>query len=105
MTNDKNIKRRILCCWLFSLILAVAGREAPEFVNLTDDVSNDGMVVSPVRQAVAQVSSRRVNPHEGVRYTNKGLCSCLRRQSFYLIPLLPSRAGQNLLHLLSLQRK
>jgi len=51
MTADRNINRRLLGWLLFSLILslilAVVGRETPEFVNLIDDVSNDRMVVLP----------------------------------------------------------
>jgi len=65
MTNEKKISWRVLCCLLFSLILAVAGREAAEFVNLTDDVPKDGMVVSSsIQRVFSQISSRRVIPHE-----------------------------------------
>ena len=104
VTNNK-IDRRILGCLLFSLVLAVAGREAPEFVNLTDDVSNDGTVASSVQQAVPQVSPRRLIPDGTVRYTNSRLPSFASLQSSDSIPTPASRSGQKLLRLLSLQRK
>jgi hypothetical protein len=97
-------KRRILSCLLFSLILAIAGREAPEFVNLTDDPSNDGTIVLSVQEAVPQLSSRSITPQERRRFTsNLFLFEDFR--SFHSVALPTSISGKDLLHLLSLQRK
>jgi hypothetical protein len=106
MRNDNNHgKRRILCSLLFSLILAIAGREAPEFASLTDDVSNDGMAVSWAQQAAPQLSSRDIIPHERLFYTNSLFFSLCSPQGFSSRAHPPSITGQDLLRLLSLQRK
>jgi hypothetical protein len=106
---DKHImtgshKRRILSCLLFSLILAIAGREVPEFVNLTDDPSNDGTIVLSVQEAVPQISSRRMTPQERCRYKGK-LVLFENFRNFHSVALATSIPGRDLLHLLSLQRK
>ena len=56
--------RRMLGSLLFSLVLVVALREAPEIVSLADQVYNDGTVVSCVRETGPQLRSRVTTPVE-----------------------------------------
>ncbi len=105
--NHNSRKPRALCFLLFFLALAVAGREVPECVTLGDDVSNDGTVASRVEEVVPKVSSRRATPQERYESTNKGSFPIANLYRFSFSPLCapPKLAGQELLHILTLQRK
>jgi hypothetical protein len=106
MRNNTNQgKRRVFCWLLFSLILAVAGREAPEIASLTDDVSNDGMTVSWVQRASPQVSSREIIPHERLFYRDGLFFSRRSLQGLSSTVPLRSITGQDLMRLLCVQRK
>ena len=88
---------------LFLLVLAVAGREVPEVSRLADDVSNDGQVVEFQSRAAPKVDSRREDQQDRLLFTRndsffvENLTDCAR--------IVPLKAGQDLLHSLSLQRK
>jgi hypothetical protein len=105
--NHNSRKPRALCFLLFFLALAVAGREAPECVTLSDDVSNDGTVAPRVEEVVPKVSSRRAIPQARYESTNRRSCSTANLYRFSFSPLCapPKLAGQELLHFLTLQRK
>jgi hypothetical protein len=107
MSNDSHCgKRGILCCLVFSLILIVAGREAPEFASLTDDASNDGMAASWRQQTVGPASSLQMVSHEApLSYTHSQPFSLTILRGLSPGTPISSTAGQDLLHRLSLQRK
>ena len=95
--------RRIFYCLLFLLALAVTGREAPEIAKLADDVSNDGQVVQCQSEVRPPVASHRADLKDGLLST----CS----SAFFVenlkncAPIVPASTGQDLLRLLTLQRK
>ena len=95
--------RRSFYFALFLLALAVMGREAPEIAKLADDASNDGQVVQCQSEVRPQVASHRAD-------LNDGLLS-IRSSAFFVeslknrAPIVPAKTGQDLLRLLTLQRK
>jgi len=107
MSNENGRGRRALCFLLFLLALAVAGREAPEYIALSDDVSNDGALVSGVEQAVASIPTRRAAPRQRYGLGNRSLYCLGNLHPLVIHPFLapPRLAGQKLLHMLSRQRK
>lgn len=88
---------------LFLLVLAVTGREAPEVTRLADDVSNDGQVVESQSKVAPKVDSRGEDQQDRLLFTRndsffvENLTDCAR--------IVPLKAGQDLLHSLTLQRK
>ncbi len=88
---------------LFLLALAVTGREAPEIAKLADDVSNDGQVVQCQSEVRPRVASHRADLKDRL------LCTC--SSAFFVenlknrAPIVPASTGQDLLRLLTLQRK
>jgi hypothetical protein len=88
---------------LFLLALAVTGREAPEIAKLADDVSNDGQVVQCQSEVRPPAASQRADLKDGLLST----CS----SAFFFenlknrAPIVPASTGQDLLRLLTLQRK
>jgi hypothetical protein len=91
--------------WLFLLlVLGVMGREVPEIASLADDASNDGTVALCLEDVVAEVSWRPAMQGE-LGYTKDKRFSPDKPQSLSSNLLPPFRAGQDLLHLLTLQRK
>lgn len=83
------------------LALAYSARELPELFTLGDDVSNDGTVVTSGCK-VAHLAPGARTDHAGRK------CLIPRQpEGFSLIPepMLRTQAGQDLLVLLSLQRK
>lgn len=95
--------RRSFYFLLFLLALAVAGREAPEIARLADNVANDGQVVESRSKSTPKVNSCREDQQDRLLFT--------RNDSFFVENLtdcaliVPVKAGQDLLHLLRLQRK
>lgn len=91
---------------LLALGTAVAARETPEIMSLTDDVSNDGMVVGG-EDTILHVPSGRGSQSPGLAAAvalfpasnDSKRCSCL--DSFQA---LPSRSGRSLLQFECLQR-
>jgi hypothetical protein len=96
--------RRMLGSLLFSLVLVVALREAPETVSLADQVYNDGTVVSCVHETGPQIHSRVVTPVEGRSLASARLFTFTTPQGLSSTDLHFPVAGPDLLHLLSLQR-
>jgi hypothetical protein len=88
---------------LFLLALAVTGREAPEIAKLADDASNDGQVVQCQSEVRPRVTSHRTDLKDGLLST--------RSSAFFVENLEnrasngPAKTGQDLLRLLTLQRK
>ena len=88
---------------LLLLSLAVTGREAPEIARLADDVSNDGQVVESQSKVAPNVDSCREDQQDGLLF--------IRHDSFFIENLtdwaliVPVKAGQDLLHSLTVQRK
>ena len=93
----KGVRLLIVLC----LALAYSGRELPELFTLGDDVSNDGVVVASVCKVAHAAPD--------VRTDDAGRkCSPPRQPEGFSLapePLLRTQAGQDLLVLLSLQRK
>jgi len=95
--------RQIFYFLLFLLALAVTGREAPEIAKLADDVSNDGQVVQCQSEVKPPVASHRADL--------KDRLSCTCSSAFFVenlknrAPIVPASTGQDLLRLLTLQRK
>ena len=94
---------RSFCFGLFLLVLAVTGREVPEVSRLADDVSNDGQLVEFQSKAAPKVDSQREDQQDRLLFT---------RNDFFFVEnmtdrarIVPLKAGQDLLHSLSLQRK
>lgn len=107
MSNKRQyVKRRVLCWLVFGLILIVAGRETPEFATLTDDVSNDGVAAKWTQPTAAHGSSLRIISHEAPLFYDHTQPSALiiGRDLLIQAPIGPA-SGQDLLRLLSLQRK
>ena len=95
--------RRIFYFLLFLLALAVTGREAPEIAKLADDVSNDGQVIQCQSEVRPRVASHRADSKDGLLST----CSSafFVEDLKYRAPIVPAKTGQDLLRLLTLQRK
>ncbi len=97
------------CFWLLTLVLAfgVAAREAPELARLTEDFSNDGVVVG-FEDSIAGLTSRRISAPERL-LPNPGrilaLVNLKKRSSFIPCLVLSTQAGKGLLLFLSIQRK
>jgi hypothetical protein len=93
-----------LCLLIFLAALSTAAREVPELLSLTDDVSNDGTVVSVWREA-ASVESLRQSPRQTI--SSLGLInSFIHSFELPLYSSTPLRSAQrHLLELLVLQRK
>ena len=95
--------RRSFYFLLFLLALAVTRREAPEIAKLADDVSNDGQVIQCQSEVRPRVTSHRADSKDGLLST----CS----SAFFVedlknrAPIVPAKTGQDLLRLLTLQRK
>lgn len=95
--------RRSFYFSLFLLALAVTGREAPEIAKLADDASNDGQVVQCQSEVRPPVASQRPDSKDGLLST--------RGSAFFVenlknrAPIVPAKTGQDLLRLLTLQRK
>lgn len=102
--NGHSGVRRVLWWLVLSLLLAVAGREVPELLNLADDLSNDGTVVSWVCQAAPQVSVRRAAAHEKLCYAPSPASHLQHLRSTSSMTLLPRTSGQYLLRLFSIRR-
>jgi hypothetical protein len=105
--NHNSRKPRTLCFLLFFFALAVAGREAPECLTFSDDVSNDGMVASRADEVLPKAPSRRAIPQKRYESINGRSLSTANLFRFSFIPLCapPKLAGQELLHFLAVQRK
>jgi hypothetical protein len=95
--------------WLLVLVLAlgVATIEAPEFASLTNDVSNDAVVVT-LEDAIPKLISRPLCRGETTLLvlTNSFSLSKLSKKRSWFGPALASSSttGKEVLHLLSLQR-
>jgi hypothetical protein len=98
---------RGLCFAVLLLALGVAGREVPELVSLTDDVSKDGELITWVEDAVPElklISPSRRDPSSTLPAAYSGWhhpehVVLLRALPVCVIP------GSDLLHRLNLQRK
>jgi hypothetical protein len=98
---------RSLCFVVLLLVLGVAGREVPELFSLTDDVSNDGELVTWADDAVPQLRLLRPSqrdPRGALRAACSGRLNPERvvfacRVPAFVVP------GPALLHRLKLQRK
>jgi len=104
MRSPYRHKRRGL--WLiFFVALVVAGREVPEYVTLTDDTSNDGIVVSSDHQVVPHAPLR--SPQFGEKLGFASERSAFGHTFGFSPSFLPVglKAGRELLLLLTLQRK
>ena len=95
--------RPIFYFLLFLLAMAVTGREAPEIAKLADDVSNDGQAVQCQSEVRPPAASHRADLKDGLL--------CTFRSAFFVenfknrAPIVPAGTGQDLLRLLTLQRK
>jgi len=79
--------------------------EVPEFCGLQDDTSNDGESLSYLCDSVRRTSPRP-NPRRSESSHSKGSpAEDLRSFPLYPTTKWPTRSGQELLHLLSVQRK
>jgi len=98
----RRLARSFFGCLLLSVALAVAGREAPELASLSDDVSNDGVIVSGVCEAEPSIKRHKVSPG-----CFGGALPTLSRQVTRnpLPAFATSLAGQSLRQLLCVQRK
>jgi hypothetical protein len=87
--------------------LAFCLREVPEHVLLTDDVSNDGVVEEGFQPQVVESSSHRTSSGQKKPSVFGSLVRANSTSGHLCISpiLIPSKAGQGLLHLLSEQRK
>jgi hypothetical protein len=98
---------RSLCFAVLLLVLGVAGREVPELFSLTDDVSNDGELVTWADDAVPQLRLLRLSkrdpsntlPGTYLTWLNPGYAVFARSVPAFVVP------GPDLLHRLSLQKK
>jgi len=95
--------RRSFYFLLFLLALAVTGREAPEIARLSDDVSNDGRVVESQSKVTPRLNSCREDQQDRLLFRNNDSLFVANLTDCTLI--VPVQAGQDLLHLLRLQRK
>ncbi len=95
--------RRSFYFLLFLLALAVTGREAPEIAKLGDDVSNDGQVVQCQSEVRPRVTSNCADSKDGLLSTpsSASFLETLKNRA----PIVPAKTGQDLLRLLTLQRK
>jgi hypothetical protein len=95
-----------LCFLILLLALGVAAREAPEIMSLTDDFSNEGMVVG-YENPPQRLTIRRASEPEKLRAKCLLLLirSNLKQKSWPTPPLvLQAGAGQGRLRFLSIQR-
>jgi hypothetical protein len=98
--------KRSLYTLVFCLSLSIATAEVPELLSLTDDTSNDVEYLAYLSNRVYQLSPR-LTP---LRFeTLDGKFSPVEyAESFplhHLATECPTRAAQDVLHLLSIQRK
>jgi hypothetical protein len=105
MRNGKKMQAaRVFPYLLFLLSLILAGREAPEIARLADDISNDGMAVSCVREAWPRVISRSSIPLP--KYFNRAKRVFLSTATNGSPSVFgPSISGQHVLRVLCVQRK
>jgi hypothetical protein len=87
--------------------LAFSLREVPEHVLLTDDVSNDGVVEEGFQPQVVESSSHRTSSGQEKPSVFGSLLRANSTSGYLCLSpiLIPNKAGQGLLHLLSEQRK
>jgi len=92
--------------WLVLLLLiGVAARETPEIMSLTDDISNEGLVVG-YEDPLPKLTLRCRSRPERLRAATPSCSSVGFRKRSSLSPVAGSaeNAGKALLHLLSIQR-
>ncbi len=92
---------------IFLLVLAFAAQELPEFFSLSDDPSNDAIIAARSGKTVLPGPDQR-RPKSAP--DNSFSVEITEKLSFVSPPVSPAfesptRAGQDLLHLLSVQRK
>src|SRR5690242_1566078 len=94
----------IACGFVVLIALVVGAREIPECINLTDDVSNDGIAVS-LDQRACQASSRLIAAEQGQTYVTRTILPGGRLNNAGFPPPFSAlgKAGPELLRLLSLQ--
>lgn len=98
------------CALLLMLFLAlgVAARETPELLELTEDMSNEGMVVG-YEDPLPELASRRLYPYELARPTlaPPSAFAKVSKKHFWFGPSLDasSKAGKDILQFLSTQRE
>ena|SRR5215469_8301441 len=97
---------RKLCFLVLMLAIAVVGREVPEYLSLTDDVSNDGEISVDWQDATSTVAATSL-PHaesRRCRFTGSSRSNSL---SFSISPVgVPATlTGRAILLLLCEQRK
>jgi hypothetical protein len=99
--------KRSLSLFILLLIFGVAAREVPEYLSLTDDVSNDGIVATYCQQGAPDESSlRNARPEmAGARRDRLLAPAGLLLLAANCNSLHRAKPGQGLLLLLSLQRK
>jgi hypothetical protein len=101
--NVLALLKRGFCLFVLLLTVAVAGREVPECLTLTNDVSNDGMVTT-VDTATALPAIEREPAGPSTALPAALALSPQRPRSTNLRHPW-GRGSQSLLRLLSLQRK
>jgi hypothetical protein len=104
--HDLSHLNRHLLLVMFFLAIGVAGRETPEIVGLTEDLSNEGMVIryeDPFPRLALRLPSKQerlqVTTNQNIALVN------LKTRSCPVPPLvLLADTGPGLLHFLSVQR-
>ena len=98
------------CVMLLMLLLAlgVAARETPELLELTEDMSNEGMVVD-YKDPLPELTSRNLFPHELARPALAPSSAFTRVSNGHVWPG-PSwgascKAGRDILKFLSIKRE
>ena len=93
--------KRSFCALIFLLAVGLAGIEAPELATLTDDVSNDSVVVLPLEEVLARLGADHSARADSLTFERPVF---LPLEGYQSAPRVP-RAGRDLLHLLTVQRK
>ena len=103
--------KRGLYIFVFCLSLGIATAEVPELLSLSDDTTNDVLYLEYLSNRVHQLSPRptprRFESLDG-KFSSVEDVESFTLESFtlhHLATKFPTRAAQDLLHLLSIQRK
>ena len=86
------------------LILGVTGLDAPELLTLSEDVSNESAMAWCLEEVAARLRSGRATPQRRAGCIKIETFGAEKPQNLASSVLLPSKAGRDLLRLLSLQR-